>query len=122
MAFWIVGLVALVAVIALVMRLLKDESVARERVQTHLHDSATPTLEYVVPTGEDPVVVVAALERAGYTVAVDAHGAHQLVIIECPGERELSRGTVRAVIDSAHVRAAADGLPAPAAVRFGDEG
>jgi hypothetical protein len=121
MAFWIVGLVALVAVIALVMRLLKEESISREKVQAHLHDASTPTLDYVVPTGEDPVLVVAALERAGYTVAVDPHGAHQVVLVECPGEREAAREKVRAVIESAHVGASSQGTPAPTAVRFSDE-
>ena len=122
MAFWIVGLVALVAVVAWAMRLMKDESLARERVQTHLHDASTPTLEYVVPTGEDPVVVVAALERAGFTVAVDPHGAHQQVLIECPDGRDPSRTKVRAVIEAAHAGTVQDGLPVQAAVRFRDEG
>ena len=52
MAFWMVGLVALVAMIALAMRLLKDESLGRERIEAQLHDASTPTLQYVVPTGE----------------------------------------------------------------------
>ena len=121
MAFWIVGLAALVAVIGLIARLLKDESLTRERVQAHLHDDATTTLDYVVPTGEDPVVAVAALERAGYTVAVDSHGAHQLVVVEYAGEPDQARATVRAIIDSAHAGATMDGRPAPSSARFRDE-
>ena len=61
MAFWIVGLVALVAIGALVLWILREQSLDRERVEAELHLPDTPTLEYVVPTGEDPVVVLAAL-------------------------------------------------------------
>lgn len=122
MAFWMVGLVALVVVVALVMRLLKDVSLARERVDVRLHDPRTPTLEYALPTGEDPVFVVAALERAGYTVCVDSHGAHQLVMVECPDGPDRSRANVRAVIESAGTGAREDGVPVRAAVRFRDEG
>lgn len=121
MAFWIVGLVALVAVAGWLIRLMKDSSLARERVEAELHDGVTPTLEYVVPTGEDPVVVVAALERAGYQVGVDSHGTHQVVIVKCPDGPEGSRSKVRAIIETA-------GAPAPQAevrthtdVRFRDE-
>jgi hypothetical protein len=122
MAFWMVGLVALVVVVAMVMRLLKDDSLARERVDERLHDPGTPTLEYAVPTGEDPVFVVAALERAGYTVGVDSHGPHQVVMVECPDGPDRSRTSVRAVIGSAGDGGPRDGVPVRAAVRFRDEG
>lgn len=124
MAFWMVGLVALVVVVVVGMRLLKDVSLARERVEEFLHDPGTPTLEYVVPTGEDPVFAVAALERAGYNVGVDSHGSHELVMVECPDGPDRSRAKVRAVIESARVGArdggvrVNDGVP----VRFRDEG
>jgi len=121
MAFWIVGLVALVAIGALVLWILREQSLDRERVEAELHLPDTPTLEYVVPTGEDPVVVLAALERAGYTAGVDSHGAQQVVLIKVPEGVERSRTKVRAVIEYA-------GAPAPAAdwrthsdVRFRDE-
>jgi hypothetical protein len=121
MAFWIVGLVALVAVVAWAMHLLKEESLGRERVEADLHSSGTPTLEYVVPTGEDPVVVLAALERAGYTACVDSHGAHQLVLVKCPDGVAASRAKVRSVIESAGVSAPKVEVRTHAAVQFRDE-
>ena len=121
MAFWMVGLVVVVAVVAWAMHLLKQESLGRERVEAELHDANTPTLEYVLPTGEDPVVVVAALERAGYTVGVDSNGAHQVVLVRCPEGLDRCRPEVRAIIETA-------GAPTPRAevhthsdVRFRDE-
>ena len=121
MAFWMVGLVALVAMIALAMRLLKDESLGRERIEAQLHDASTPTLQYVVPTGEDPVVVVAALERAGYTVGVDSSGAHQVVLVGCPDGPEASRAKVREVIANAGVTAPKVEAHPRTGVRFSDE-
>lgn len=121
MAFWMVGLVAMVALIALAMRLLKDESLVRERVEAELHDGATPTLKYVVPTGEDPVVVLAALQRAGYTAGVDSHSAHQVVVVKCPDGQDRARAQVRAVIESAGVTAPKVDTRRHAEVRFSDE-
>jgi hypothetical protein len=101
MTFWILGLVALMAIVALVMYFLRDESLHREQVEAELHDPATPKLEYVVPTGEDPIIVVAALERAGFTVGVDSRGTHQVVLVKCPDGRDVSRAAVRSVIATA---------------------
>jgi hypothetical protein len=121
MAFWIVGLVALVAIAALVLYLLREQSLGRERVEAELHDAGTPTLEYVVPTGEDPVVVLAALERAGYTAGVDTHGARQVVLIKCPEGPERSRQKVRAVIETAGISTPKVETRSHADVRFRDE-
>jgi hypothetical protein len=112
MAFWIVLLVAFVALGALVLYVLRDQSIARERIEDELHDSRTATLEYSVPTGQDPVPILAVLERAGFTAGVDSHGAHQVVMVKCPDGPGHDRTRVRSVIESAHV----------GAVRFQDEG
>lgn len=121
MAFWIVGLVALVALGALVVYVLRQQSIEREQVDAQLHDGHTPTLQYSVPTGQDPVVILAALESAGYTAVVDPHGAHQTVIVGCPEGTEHERNRVRTVIESAGVSALQDGAPVHAEVRFRDE-
>jgi hypothetical protein len=120
MAFWMVFLVALVALLALVMYVLRQQSIDRERIEDELHDTHTPTLEYSVPTGQDPVEILAVLERAGYTVGVDSHGAHQVIMVKCPNGPDGDRSKVRSLIESAHV--GPDGAPMPAVVKFRDEG
>ena len=120
MAFWIVILVGLVALGAAVLYMLREQSLARERVEEELHDAHTPTLEYSVPTGQDPAVILAALERAGYTAGVDAHGTHQVVMVKVPDGPDRSRATVRSVIESAHV-APEESLSMRTVVRFRDE-
>jgi hypothetical protein len=117
MAFWMVALVAVVALGALVLKVVRDESIARDDVYRQLHDPTTPTLEYVVPTGLDPAVVLAALELAGFTASVDPHHTHQHVLVRCP--QSIDRQQVRRVIESATVRTT-DGHAA-VAVRFADE-
>jgi hypothetical protein len=112
MAFWMVLLVSIVALGALVLYVLRDQSIARERIEAELHDTRTPTLEYSVPTGQDPAAILAVLERAGYTAGVDSHGAHQVVMVKCPDGPDGDRTKVRTLIESAHV----------GAVRFADEG
>jgi hypothetical protein len=119
MAFWMVFLVALVALLALVMYVLRQQSIDRERIEDELHDTRTPTLEYVVPTGQDPVEILAVLERSGYTVGVDSHGAHQVVMVKCPTGLDADRAKVRALIESAHV--GPDGAPMRSVVKFRDE-
>lgn len=111
MAFWMVFLVAVIALGALALLVLKEQSVARERIEDELHDVSTPTLEYTLPTGQDPVAILAVLEGAGYTAGVDSHGTHQVVMVKCPDGPERARAKVRALIESAHV----------GAVRFRDE-
>ena len=111
MAFWMVFLVVIIAVGSLVLYILRDQSIAREKIGVELHDSRTPTLEYSVPTGQDPVPILAVLERAGYVAGVDSHGAHQVVMVKCPEGPEHERTNVRTLIESAHV----------GAVRFRDE-
>jgi hypothetical protein len=121
MTFWILAFVALVVVAAVVVTFVKNESLTRERIEAELHDPRTPTLEYVVPTGEDPAVVIAALERAGYTAGVDSRGTHQIVLVKCPDGTEPSRTVVRSVIATAGTTTPRREVPAPRDVRFRDE-
>jgi len=100
MAFWIFFLVGLAAFGALVLYLLRDQSLERDRIDRQLHDPATPTLEYSVPTGQDPVTILVALERAGFTASVDPHHTHQRVLVGCPDGVDRQRTQVRAVIGS----------------------
>ena len=111
MAFWIFILAGIVALGALVLWVLRDQSIEREQVGRQLHDPGTPTLEYEVPTGQDPVDILAALELAGFTASVDPHHTHQHVLVGCPDGVDRQRPLVRSVIGST-------GL---SAVRFVDE-
>src|SRR4051794_38186322 len=111
MAFWIVFLVAMVALGAMVLYVLREQSIDRDRIDKELHDERMPTLEYVVPTGQDPVGILAALEGAGYTAAVDSRGPHQVVLIACADGLDVHRNEVRSLVTAATV--VAPGAPAP---------
>jgi hypothetical protein len=98
MAFWILILIALVALGGVALYLFREQSLVREHVESELHDVHTPKLEYSVPTGQDPATILGALERAGWTAGVDPHGAHQVVLVKCPDGPDRARGEVRALI------------------------
>lgn len=121
MPYLILIVVIVLALAVGAMYLVRPHLRERQRVDEVLADPRTPTLEYAVPTGQDPAVILAALHRAGYTATVDPHGSHQVVIIECPAGVDAERGDVRAVIESADVTAPDDGAPVDAVVRFRDE-
>jgi heme/copper-type cytochrome/quinol oxidase subunit 2 len=116
-------LVVLVAglVLGAVAYVLREHSAKRERVDEELHETRTPTLEYVVPTGLDPAVILAALHREGYTATVDSQAAHQVVLVECPLGLEAQRDAVRAAIESADTSSSDHEVPVPTNVRFRDE-
>jgi len=80
-----------------------------------------PRLEYEVPVGQDPVVVLTALGRAGYVTSTD-HIDHQRVRIACPGGIEPERAHVRTATSAIHTTAISGGMPMdPGQVRFIDE-
>jgi hypothetical protein len=114
-------LVAVIALVWIMLYALRQHVSRRERIDEELHQDATPTLEYDVPTGQDPTVIVAALDRAGYTATSDPHHSHQLVLVACPAGLDRERAHVRAVIESASVTTPQDGVPLQADVRFRDE-
>lgn len=116
-------LLALVAVLVLgaLAYVLREHAAKRERVNEELHDARTPTLEYVVPNGQDPAVILAALHREGYTATVDSEAFHQIMLVTCPQGLEAQREDVRAAIESADVTATDDGAPLRVDVRFRDE-
>lgn len=117
----IATVIAVVALIWIVMYVVREEVSKRQRVDEELHSDAVPTLEYAVPTGQDPTVILAALERAGYTATADPHHAHQRVLIACPEGLDRQRARVRSVIEAASVAPPHDGLPSEADVQFVDE-
>ena len=91
------------------------------RVHEELHEDRTPTLEYAVPVGQDPTVVLAALQQAGVTATSDPTHPHQTVLIRCPAGVDAQREGVRRVIESADVTTPEDGARVPHRVQFRDE-
>lgn len=117
----IATVIAFAAIIWIVLYVVRQQVAEREQVSAELHAPQTPTLEYAVPTGQDPTVIVAALEKAGYTATADPHHAHQRLLVACPQGVERDREEVRSVIESASVTAPQDGVPLEAEVQFVDE-
>ena len=107
-----------VVVIALVrMRSWGQQRVARD------HDLAGPaaTLDYVVPPGQDPALVVSALRQDGYEAAPDPRRT-DVLHIECPAGPDRERPRVRATLQSVRRTAIDTGAPMdPGPVRFVDE-
>ncbi|MGY2875795.1 hypothetical protein ACVW00_002985 [Marmoricola sp. URHA0025 HA25] len=92
-----------------------------KEVQDALLSDRTATLEYLVPTGQDPAVVIAALHKAGFTAATDPAPSGQRVLIECPEGVEHQRGDVRSIIESANRSTQQEGARLDLGVRFSDE-
>jgi hypothetical protein len=80
----------------------------------------TETLEYAVPPGQDPVVVMSALGSGGFTTRMDSSG--EVLHIHCPDGREQARARARTVISEADESAIEHGRPVGHdRVRFLDE-
>src|SRR5215212_2949052 len=113
--YYVFAFIAAVVVIAVVVAWFTGRGAGFVRRHNEVHEELTsdrtPTLEYVVPTGQDPTVILAALDRAGYTATSDSTHPNQRVLIECPDGVEEQRGDVRSVIESASVTTPEDGVP-----------
>lgn len=94
----IATVIAVAAIVWIVMYVVRQQVVEREQVSEELHAPQTPTLEYAVPTGQDPTVIIAALEKAGYTATANPHHAHQRLLVACPEGVDRERERVREVI------------------------
>ncbi|MGN6252157.1 MAG: hypothetical protein ACTHNS_10130 [Marmoricola sp.] len=98
------------------------------RAKTQTHDAADlsrsdATLQYVVPEGQDPAAVVAALENHGYLARRDPDYTHTaMVVVDCPEGVEHDRPRVRTVLEQAMpLNMDGDRAPALDPVRFADE-
>jgi hypothetical protein len=94
----------------------------RERAAAH-EELAGPasTLDYEVPAGQDPALLVAALREEGYEAAPDPHRTN-LLHIECPSGPDRERSRVRATLGAVRSTAIDAGAPMdPGPVRFVDE-
>lgn len=86
-------------------------------VENRLRAPETHTLDYVVPNGQDPAPLRAALAEAHFTAITADEGGTEYLMIAC---EEQDRARVREVLEHAAV-----GTPAsdahPGRVRFRDE-
>lgn len=112
---------AIVALIWIVVYVVREEAAKRGHIEHELREEQTPTLEYSVPTGQDPAVILAALQSEGYTASVDPHHSEQLLLISCPAGLDRDRARVRSIIAAADVTSLDDGGPVDVDVRFRDE-
>lgn len=56
------------------------------------------TLRYAVPDAQDPTVLIAALDLAGYNADLDDVAGEKHLVIECPAGRDRERARVRNVL------------------------
>lgn len=89
---FVLGVVALVGLALFLGSWARDEA----RLEARLHEPGAHTLAYVVPNGQDPAVLMAALAGAGFTAIVDLYGGRERLLVEC-GEDDRAR--VREVIE-----------------------
>lgn len=122
-AFVIVAVLVIIGLVALY-ALRKQGSFVKHHNEVHreLVSDRTPTLEYDVPVGQDPAVILAALEIEGYTATVQSSHPLQRLLIACAGDRETERARIRSTIESAGVTTPHDHAPVHReTVRFADE-
>jgi hypothetical protein len=116
----ILMIVAVVALALLVWAGLQDRIRQQRRVREDA-DGNVPTLDYEVPEGQDPAVLVVALRQEGYEATVEPSGRHPHVLVPCPSGAERERAHVRSVVQAASVSALDDGVPLQQEIRFADE-
>lgn len=91
--------VLLVVVGVVVMLSLRSWTLDEARAEAWLHDPETHTLSYVVPEGQDPAVLVAALAHAGFTARAELRGGVERLRVACDEE---DRDRVRDIIETVH--------------------
>jgi hypothetical protein len=84
--------------------------------EVRLQDPETHTLSYLVPAGQDPASLMAALAHAHFTTAVDTHSGTERLLVAC---EESDRSKVREVLSDAS--SAGSGGTRMAHVTFVDE-
>lgn len=76
-------LIGVVAVGLMLMLALRKWTVAEMRLEDRLRSPGTPTVSYVVPAGQDPVVVMTALAREGFVSVPEIHDGTESLLVEC---------------------------------------
>jgi hypothetical protein len=92
-------------------------SMEEAELDTRLHSPQAHTVVYIVPEGQDPALVRAALTHAGFSTVLDRSGDQRLMV-ECD---ESHRAQVRAIIEGLDHTALDDCGTHVGPVRFEDE-
>ena len=112
-------LIAFVVVGLLVAFALRRWTLDEARTESRMHEPGAATVIYDVPAGQDPAVLLAALDRAGYSAVSDMDRGVERVLVECHSERDRHR--IREIIGHAN-RTGFEGAETPVAhVSFEDE-
>jgi hypothetical protein len=115
----IIGILFLAMVVAgaLVLRKSRRWVFDAEATEARLRDPGTHKLTYLVPDGQDPAPLMAALAHAGFTTATDTHGGLERLLVAC---EEADRAQVRNVLEGAST-VGSGGTRITAHVHFEDE-
>jgi len=97
----IIGILFLIAAVggAFAMRGARKWVLDAGATEVRLKDPATHALSYLVPDGQDPAALMAALAHDGVTTAMDSDGGIERLLIAC---EENDRALVRGVLDDAN--------------------
>ena len=116
----IVVILAVLAIVACVFWALKQRVAGQADKEESVASPRTETLEYVVPPGQDPAVLVAALSKDGYTAVADS-SAQPMLRIDVPQGRDRERAHVRAIISNVRGTSFEGGSVDTGEARFEDE-
>jgi hypothetical protein len=86
--FLVVGVVVIV--------FLKEWTQEEARTEARLRSPETHTIAYVVPEGQDPAILMAALAHVGFESMVDTAGPRERLLVAC---EETDRAQVRDVLE-----------------------
>lgn len=116
-AFYILVIVAVLGLVAALG--LRRVVFALDETDGKLHQPDARIVAYAVPEGQDPAVLLAALERAGYEAITEEQRGATHLLAACPDERD--RDIIRRVIEGVHTTSF-DGVPIDVGhIRFDDE-
>jgi hypothetical protein len=90
-----------------------------DETDRRLHQPDARIVAYALPEGQDPAVLTAALERAGYVAVTEEQRGHTHLLVACPEESD--RSVIRSVIEGVHTTSF-DGVAIDVGhIRFDDE-
>jgi hypothetical protein len=117
----LVPIIVVVAIAVVMLLAVRTWASGHRQQAEELASPREPTLDYLVPDGQDPVVLLTVLSADGYAATADP-ATPNLIRISCPAGLDRERARVRATIQHAGATAIDTGVPfEPDHVRFVDE-